>query len=88
MNFKNQNVKTQKRHQNRRPHNAISIHVNNTGHNIKWDESEILVLEDNLQRRRLREAILIHNTPNINTDTGVYLNPTGSSFLWDNAPVM
>ena len=23
------------------PHDAISIHVNNTGHNIKWDKSEI-----------------------------------------------
>ena len=70
------------------PHNAISFHVNNTGHNIKWDEYEILVLEDNLQRR-LREVILIHNTPNIiNTDPGVYLNPTWSSFLLDNAPVM
>ena len=67
-------------------HNAISVHVNNTGHNIKWDESEILVLED---RRRLKEAILIHNTPNIiNTDPGVHLNPTWSSLLWDNAPVM
>ena len=58
------------------PHNAISIHVNNTRRNIKWDESEILVSEDNLQTR-LREAILIHNTPNIiNADPGVHLNPT------------
>ena len=32
------------------PHNAISVHVNNTGYNIKWEESEVLVLEDNLQR--------------------------------------
>ena len=70
------------------PHNAISIHINNTGHNIKWNESEILVLEENLQRR-LCELILIHNTPNIiNTDPGVHLNPTWSSFLRDNAPVM
>ena len=30
----------------RDPHNAISVHVNNTGHNIKWDESEILVSEE------------------------------------------
>ena len=58
------------------PQNAISIHVNNTGRNIKWDESEILVSEDNLQTR-LREAILIHNTPNIiNADPGIHLNPT------------
>ena len=43
------------------PHDVISVHINNTGHNIKWDVSEILVLEDNLQRR-LREAIVINNT--------------------------
>ena len=64
------------------PRNAISVHVHETRHRILWDNSIILLTEENLQRRKLRESILIRTTPNcLNTDPGIYINPTWAAIL-------
>ena len=54
------------------PQNATAVHVSsNDGHYIKKEKSEILAFGTNLQRRKLREALLISKTlKNINTDPG------------------
>ena len=55
--------------------NTISVHVQETGHRMLCYNSVILLTEENLQRRRLRESILIRTIPIcLNTDPGVYLS--------------
>ena len=62
--------------------NAISVYVHSTGHPILWDKCEILGVEQNWRRRRIKEAILIRSTPNtINTDPGVHINPSWNTVL-------
>ena len=62
--------------------NAISVHVHSTVHAILWDKCEILGVEQNWRRRRIKEAILIRSTPNtINTDPGVHINPSWNTVL-------
>ena len=62
--------------------NAISVHVHSTGHAILWDKCEIVGVEQNWRRRRIKEAILIRSTPNtINTDPGVHINPSWNTVL-------
>ena len=62
--------------------NAISVHVHSTGHAILWDKCEIVGVEQNWRRRRIKEAILIRSTPNtINTDPGVHTNPSWNTVL-------
>ena len=59
--------------------NAISVHVHSTGHSILWDKCEVLAVEKNWRRRKIRESILIRSTPyTITTDPGVHTNPS-----WD-----
>ena len=60
--------------------NAISFHVNSNY--IEWEKSLVLASESNLQRRKLREALLICKTPNnINTDPGAQLNSTWTTLI-------
>ena len=62
--------------------NAISVHVHSTGHSILWDKCEVLAVEENWRRRKIREAILIKSTSDtINTDPGVHINPSWDSIL-------
>ena len=40
--------------------NALSLHVHSTGHAILWDKCEILGVEQNWQRRKIKESIIIN----------------------------
>ena len=62
--------------------NAISVQVHSTGHSILWNKCEVLAVEKYWRRRKIREAILIRSTPyTINTDPGVYINPSWDTIL-------
>ena len=47
-----------------------------------WDKCEVLAVEENWRRRKIREAILIRSTPyTINTDPGIHINTSWNTIL-------
>ena len=64
------------------PSNAIAVHTATTLHAIAWEESEIIDQESNWERRRVKEALHIKETPNtLNSDPGLLLNPVWTTCL-------
>ena len=49
---------------NAEPSNAIAVHTTTTLHAIAWDKSEVIDQESNWERRRIKEALYIKETPN------------------------
>ncbi len=53
------------------PNSAISEHTEQTGHVFNIDDTKILVKEQKLEARKVREAICIHKErPELNRDWG------------------
>ncbi len=56
----------------RHPRTAVGDHLDNTGHTCSPKEAKILDKEDHVSRRRIKEAIKIHQgKPELNRDTGL-----------------
>ena len=51
---------------------AVGTHLDNTGHKCSLKEAKMLDKEDHVSRRRIKEAIRIHQgRPGLNRDTGL-----------------
>ena len=58
------------------------MHVQKTAHTINWQEAKILEREDNWERRRLLEALVIQQRrPLMNLDAGLILDPLWIPFV-------
>ncbi len=56
----------------RHPRTAVGEHLDDTGHKCSLKEAKILDKEDQVSRRRIKEAIRIHQgRPALNRDTGL-----------------
>ncbi len=56
----------------RHPRTAVGEHLDDTGHKCSLKEAKILDKEDQVYRRRIKEAIRIHQgRPELNRDTGL-----------------
>ncbi len=57
---------------NRHSRTAVGEHLDDTGHMCSLKEAKILDKEDQMSRRRIKEAIRIHQgRPELNRDTGL-----------------
>ena len=57
--------------------NGISVHANSTWHNIDWDSAQVIEVEKNLTKRKLKESMHINSTistSNMNLDKGLQVN--------------
>ena len=56
----------------RHPRTVVGEHLDSTGHKCSLKEAKILDKEDHVSRRRIKEAIRIHQgRPELNSDTGL-----------------
>jgi hypothetical protein len=61
---------------------AVGKHLKYTGHSVSWDNIDVLSREDNWYKRKLREAIDIHQgAPSLIRDAGVELPPIYTGLL-------
>ena len=63
--------------------NACTIHRNQEGHIMKWDNAQYLIKENEKRRRKCLEAIIIENKPTIQQKRGSYnvAGPLGQMIL-------
>ena len=55
---------------------AITDHRYSCNHQIDWDNVRVIGNEDNFHKRKIKEAIKIHQlAPNMNRDKGVFIDP-------------
>ena len=55
---------------------AVGEHCKDTGHNIPWDNIQIIGSETSTSRRKIREALEIStNNPSLNRDSGYEIPP-------------
>ena len=53
--------------------NALAVHVKQSGHNIQWEEANILIREGHWTKRKIKEGIAIKKN-NLNLDKGFQID--------------
>ena len=60
---------------NKDPNNGLAVHVKITNHTILWNSAEVLTIEPNWSKRKVKEALYIKRTKNtLNLDQGYILD--------------
>lgn len=60
---------------NKDPNNGLAVHVSITNHTILWQNAEVLTIEPNWSKRKVREALYIKRTKDtLNLDQGYTLD--------------
>ena len=59
--------------------NGLAVHVAETGHCIRWDETKIVCQENQWTKRKIKESLMIKaQADNLNLDAGAFIDTNWS----------